>query len=138
MTSERYVALHRRMNELQANLPDRGGSPTLAHRLNQVSRWFPPPMFWLVLALVGTARPPAERVARAGGAVRGRARRDRPDSSLGLPAEPHYSVPVAPAFVLLAAGALLGPRRELRRRLADMSSRAGSRSRDRLPVSRRE
>jgi glycosyl transferase family 87 len=33
-------------------------------------------------------------------------------SALGLPAEPHYSVPVAPAFVVLGLGALLAPRRE--------------------------
>src|SRR5262249_57519795 len=33
-------------------------------------------------------------------------------SALGLPAEPHYSVPVAPAFVLLAGAALLAPRRD--------------------------
>jgi len=32
-------------------------------------------------------------------------------SALGLPAEPHYAVPVAPAFVLLTGGALLGRRR---------------------------
>jgi hypothetical protein len=31
-------------------------------------------------------------------------------SALGLPAEPHYSVPVSPAFVLLAAGALFARR----------------------------
>ena len=32
-------------------------------------------------------------------------------SALGLPAEPHYSVPVAPAFVLFASGAIFAPRR---------------------------
>ena len=130
---QRYVALHRRMNELQANLPDRGGSPTLAHRFNQVSRWFPPPLLWLVLGLVGllirrTRSPLALAVPSVAGLV------VIGLTSLGLPAEPHYSVPVAPAFVLLAAGALLGPRderaaafgrRELARRLAVARPLAG-------------
>jgi hypothetical protein len=31
-------------------------------------------------------------------------------SALGLPAVPHYSMPVSPAFVLLAAAGLFGPR----------------------------
>ena len=36
-------------------------------------------------------------------------------SALGLPAEPHYSVPVAPAFVLAACAALFAPRSAVRR-----------------------
>jgi hypothetical protein len=109
---ERYRALHRRMNELAGNLPDRAGSPTVTHRLNQSSRWFPPPALWLLLGIVALA------VRR----LRGALALWTPVlaglivivlSSLGLPAEPHYSVPVAPAFVVLAAAALLGPRREL-------------------------
>src|SRR5205085_9818191 len=48
----RYDALHRRIDELARNLPDRRGSTSLAHRLNQSSRWFPPPVLWLVLGLV--------------------------------------------------------------------------------------
>ena len=39
--AERYAALHRRMDALATNLPDRAGSPSLAHRFNQASRWFP-------------------------------------------------------------------------------------------------
>ena len=31
-------------------------------------------------------------------------------NALGLFADPHFALPVAPAFVLLGAGALLGPR----------------------------
>ena len=48
---QRYEQLHRRMNELAANLPDRRGSPTLVLRLNQASRWFPPPFVWLILGI---------------------------------------------------------------------------------------
>jgi hypothetical protein len=106
----RNDALHRRMTALSLNLPDRTGSASLAHRFNQLSKWFPPPIVWLVLGLIGL--------------VLRRGRDELPLvvpsiagllvivlSAAGLPAEPHYSVPVAPAFVLLAAGALLVPRR---------------------------
>jgi glycosyltransferase involved in cell wall biosynthesis len=109
---ERYNALHRRMGDLADNLPTRDGSPSAAHRLNQTSRWFPPPILWLALALValgvrrllgGTA---LWLPTLAGLAV-------IVLTALGLPAEPHYSVPVAPAFVLLAGGALFAKRRDL-------------------------
>ncbi|MDX6387855.1 MAG: hypothetical protein QOD85_1657 [Gaiellaceae bacterium] len=111
---QRYIALHRRMNELQANLPSRAGSPTLARRLNQVSRWFPPPLLWLGLGLVALLllrprRPLALAVPSVAGLI------VIVLSALGLPAEPHYSVPMAPAFVLFSAGALFGPRSELGR-----------------------
>jgi glycosyl transferase family 87/dolichyl-phosphate-mannose-protein mannosyltransferase len=109
--AQRYAALHRRMDALAANLPDRGGSPSLAHRLNQASRWFPPPFLWLLLGIGALA------IRRTRGAL---ALAVPPIaglvvivlSALGLPAEPHYSVPVAPAFVVLGLGALLAPRRE--------------------------
>jgi hypothetical protein len=108
---ERYEALHRRMDELAGNLPDRGGSQTLAHRFNQTSRWFPPPLLWLALALVAIAvRRPKGTLAAVTPALAALA--VILVSALGLPAEPHYSVPVAPAFVLLAGAALFAPRRE--------------------------
>jgi Glycosyltransferase family 87/Dolichyl-phosphate-mannose-protein mannosyltransferase len=109
---ERYDALHRRMGELAENLPSRRGNATLTHRLNQASRWFPPPILWLVLGLVALAY----RRLRGGAALW------LPTlaglavivlTALGLPAEPHYAVPVAPAFVLFAGGALVGRRAEL-------------------------
>jgi hypothetical protein len=109
---QRYNALHARMDELAANLPHRAGSPTLALRMNQASRWFPPPIVWLVLGIA----------ALAFRRLRGSAALWVPTVSgllvillaaLGLPAEPHYSVPVAPAFVVLAGTALLAPRREV-------------------------
>jgi Glycosyltransferase family 87 len=109
---QRYNALHARMDELAANLPHRAGNRTLALRLNQASRWFPPPIVWLVLGIATLA------FRR----LRGSAALWIPTLSgllvillaaLGLPAETHYSVPVAPAFVVLAGGALLAPRREL-------------------------
>ena len=107
----RYVALHRRMDELASRLPDRSGNGTLALRLNQASRWYPPAVLWLVLGLAGLAvRRPAGARALSMPAVA--AFVVILLSALGLPAEPHYSIPVAPAFLLLAAGALLGRRRD--------------------------
>jgi hypothetical protein len=106
---QRLEALHRRIDELASNLPDRGGNATLALRLNQSSRWFPPPVVWLALGIVGLlVRRPRRALALATPTVAALA--IMLVSALGLPAVPHYSVPVAPAFVLLAAGALLGRR----------------------------
>src|SRR4029077_19194374 len=69
-------------------------------------------LFWLALAVVGLlVRRPRHVLALAVPSVAGLVVIFL--SSLVLRAEPHSSVPVAPAFVLLAAGALLGPRREL-------------------------
>jgi hypothetical protein len=106
----RHVALHRRISELASAVPDREGNGTLALRLNQSSRWFPPPVLWLVLALVGlVVRRPAHALAFATPAFA--AFVVILLSALAIAAIPHYSVPVAPAFLLLAAGALLGHRR---------------------------
>ena len=108
---ERYAALHRRMGELAARLPERDGNPTLALRLNQASRWYPPPALWLAIGILGLViRRPARVVALSTPALAALALLVL--SALGLPAVPHYAVPVAPAFILLAAGALLAPRRQ--------------------------
>ena len=107
---ERYVALHKRMDELRANVPDRAGNDTMALRLNQASRWFPPPVLWLVLGIIGLAiRRPAGVLALVTPAVA--ALLVIVLDALAIPSVPHYAVPAAPAFVLLAAGALAGPRR---------------------------
>jgi hypothetical protein len=108
---QRYDALHRRMTELSEHLPDRSGVATLALRLNQASRWFPPPIVWLLVGVVAlVARRPQRALVLTVPAIAGLLVILL--TSLGLPAVPHYSVPVAPAFVLLMAGALLAPRRE--------------------------
>ena len=106
---ERYEALHRRMGELESNLPDRNGNAHLALRLNQSSRWFPPPVLWLVLGVAGLAiRRPPNALALSTPAIA--ALVVIVLSALAIAAVPHYAVPAAPAFVLLAAGALFGPR----------------------------
>lgn len=106
----RFVELHARMTQLAGNLPDRNGNAALALRLNQSSRWYVPPVFWLVLGAIALAwRRPRGTLALLVPALAGLI----VDlvSALGLPAVPEYSVPTAPAFVLLASGALFGIRR---------------------------
>jgi hypothetical protein len=105
----RLRALHERMRELQDNLPTRDGSDSLALRLNQASRWYVPPVLWLAVGVFALAiRRPERMLALA--APTFAALIVVLVSALGLPAVPHYSVPAAPAYVLLAAGALFGPR----------------------------
>jgi hypothetical protein len=105
----RLQKLHERMTELESNLPDRGGNATLALRLNQSSRWYVPPVVWLALGIVALAvRRPAGAVALLVPTLA--ALVVDLVSALGLPAVPHYSVPSAPAFVLLAAGGLFATR----------------------------
>ena len=107
---QRYDALHRRMDELARNLPDRRGSPSVERRLNDASRWFPPPVAWLVLALIGFAwRRPNRWLALA--VPTAAALLVILLTALGLPAESHYSVPVAPAFVFAACAGLFARRR---------------------------
>jgi len=118
----RYDALHRRMDDLAANLPDRSGSPSLAHRLNQSSRWLVPPVLWLVVGLAALAfRRPRNALALIVPTVAGLLVIVL--TALGLPAEPHYSVPVAPAFILLTGAALFAPSR-MRSRVAVPELRA--------------
>jgi hypothetical protein len=107
---ERFVSLHRRMDELGARLPDRRGNATLALRLNQASRWYLPPVLFLAIGAVAlAARRPRNSLALSVPTMAGLLVVFF--SAVGLPAVPHYSVPIAPAFVLLAAGAVFGPRR---------------------------
>jgi hypothetical protein len=108
---QRYDALHRRMRELAQNLPDSRGSPGVEKRLNDASRWFPPPILWLVLAVVGlTWRRPKRMLAI--GVPAAAALLVILLTALGLPAESHYSVPVAPAFIFSAFAGLLVRSRE--------------------------
>lgn len=106
----RFEEIVRERNRLASNLPHREGNAQLALRLNQLSRWFPRPIVWIVLGLAGLAlrRP---RRARTLVAVAASAMLVIVFNALGLFADPHFVLPVAPAFVFLAAGGLLGERR---------------------------
>jgi hypothetical protein len=95
---------------LFAALPDREGSPQLARRMSQASRWYPRPWVWIALGIValGVRRPRRTWLLVA---VAAAALASMGLNALGLPADLHFVVPVAPAFVLFGLGALFGRRR---------------------------
>jgi len=105
-----YVSVQRRVAGLFAAMPTRRGNATLTSRWNQLGRWFPRPVFWLVLALVGLAIRRSARVSALVGPTLAGALVVL-TTALVAPPDVRYLLPMAPAVVLLAAGALLGPRR---------------------------
>jgi hypothetical protein len=106
---ERFDDVVRERDQLFADLPDRSGSGGLALRLNQLSRWVPRPIIWIVLGLIGLAwrRPRGMGTAIA---LALSALAVIVFNALGLFADPHFALPVTPAFVLFAAAGLLGSR----------------------------
>jgi hypothetical protein len=96
-------------NRLAGNLPDRSPNAWLLLRLNQLSRWFPRSIVWIAVGLLALVvrRPPRASllVTLALAALFVIAL-----NALGLFADPRFALPVAPAFVLFGAGALLGRR----------------------------
>ncbi len=105
----RFRRITRETADLFAALPDRQGNARLALRLNQLSRWFPRPWMWIVLGLIAIAWrrprgwPILVALSLAAFAVVAL-------NALGLFADLHFLLPVAPAFVLLGLGGLLGRR----------------------------
>jgi hypothetical protein len=106
----RFQAITHETDDLFAALPDRQGNAALALRLNQLSRWFPRPWMWILLGAIAIAWrrprgwPILVALALAGFAV-------VLLNALGLFADLHFLLPVAPAFVLLGLAGLLGARR---------------------------
>ena len=105
----RFERIERRSQELFDALPDRTGNASLGLRLNQLSRWFPRPWMWIVLGLIAIVvrRPRGSPILvaltlAAFAAVF--------LNALGLFADLHFVLPVAPAFVLLGLAGLLGRR----------------------------
>lgn len=104
----------RDLSMLLSNFTHRAGVGWLQLRLNTVARWYPPPILWLVVALLaGVLRRPRGTATLAILVV--------PAltlvvlNALGHAAQARYMLPVAPAFVLVGAAALLGTRRAKRR-----------------------
>ena len=103
----RYLEFERDTYELVGRIPTRDSMQSAVHRLNQASYRFPPPFVWLVIGAVALA------VRRPRGVLAALA-----PSLAGLVvvavtgavtlAVGEYVVPVAPAFILLAAVGLLG------------------------------
>ena len=112
---QRYAVFERDTDRLASRIPTRDANHGLAHRLNQASNRFPPPVLWLAIGLIGLAARRPKRsfvalaLATAGLVV-------IVTTSLVAPDVPEYAVPVTPAFLLLAAVGLFGsePRRPLR------------------------
>jgi hypothetical protein len=104
-----FAAINRRLDELFAALPDRKANGWLALRLNQASRWYPRLIIWIAVGLIALAfrRPRGTATLIALGLS---AFAVILLNALGLFADPHFALPVAPAFVLLGSCALLGRR----------------------------
>jgi hypothetical protein len=98
----------RRQTELFGGLPTRRGNATLALRLNQLSRWFPRSIIWIAVGLVALVWR-RTRDARTMIALSLAALFVIVFNALGLFADPRFALPVAPAFILFGACALLGP-----------------------------
>jgi hypothetical protein len=113
----RLARVQREVESLMAELPDRTGNATLGVRLNQLSRWYPRPVLWIVVRLVAIAfrRP---RDTRTLVALSLAALLVISLNALGQPADLHFALPVLPAFVLFGCGGLLGHRAERRTSLA--------------------
>ena len=106
----RFEQIQRDVNRLFADLPHRSGNAELGLRLNQLSRWFPRPWMWIVFGLVGIVwRRPRGWAALVALAVAAFAVVFL--NALGLFADLHFVLPVAPAFVLLGVAAVVGDRK---------------------------
>jgi hypothetical protein len=105
----RYERLNTRMGELQGRLPSRGENAWLNLQLNHASKAYPRPWMWLLLALIAFAwrRPLGWRIPAVIGVA---AVLVLLATVLSVYAVPEYSVPVVPAFIVLAGVALFGPR----------------------------
>lgn len=101
------AVLDRRIDELLAAFPDRDARPRLVTLVEHLSRWYPRPFIWLVLGFAAIAwRRPARYGLAFGLAVAAVAL--LVVTSLAVYAAAEYSVPVVPAFVLLATAGLFG------------------------------
>jgi hypothetical protein len=103
----RYLEFERDTYELVGRIPTRDTMPGAVHRLNQASYRFPPPFVWLAIGAVALAvRRPRGVLAAVAPSLAGLvvvAVTGAVTLAVG-----EYVVPVAPAFVLLAAVGLLG------------------------------
>ena len=109
----RASALDRRVDRLLSRFPDRHPRGGLVNRIDDASRFYPRPFMWLLVGLVAVAlrRPAGYGLALL---LAGAAAALLVMTSLAVYAVAQYSVPVVPAFVLLAAVGSLGRYRPVR------------------------
>jgi len=109
----RFDQIKRDLDGLFANLPTRRGNAQLSLRMDQASRWYPRLVLWIALGVVALIwrrpRGAAILIALALAALAVVF-----FNALGLFADRHFVLPVAPALVLFGAAALLAPRRSVR------------------------
>jgi hypothetical protein len=106
----RFDVIRQQVSKLFRALPHRRGNATLSLRLDQLSRWYPRPYQWLLVGLVALAlRRPRRALLLTSFSLA--ALLVVLLNALGLFADLHFILPVAPAFVLLGVGGLLAPRR---------------------------
>jgi hypothetical protein len=105
----RAEELDRKVGELVSAFPEREQREGLADRLNSGSRWYPRPILWLLVGIVALAirRPRGSLTAAV---LAGAALLVLLATALAVYAVAEYSVPVVPAFVLLATVGLFGRR----------------------------
>jgi hypothetical protein len=98
-----------RVREVSDGFPDRDVKARVVERLNQLSRWFPRPLVWLVVGLAALfwRRPRGFAPVLV---LTGLVLLLFVTTAAAVYAVAEYSVPVAPAFVLLAAAGFLAPR----------------------------
>jgi hypothetical protein len=96
------------VRRLFGHFPTRKPNGTLLLRMNEASRWYPRSIFWIALGVVALlwrrTRNWQTLVALALAALYVIV-----FNALGLFADPRFALPVAPAFILFGACALLGP-----------------------------
>jgi Dolichyl-phosphate-mannose-protein mannosyltransferase len=103
----------RRVDGLLESFPDRSPRAEAVEWLNRASRWYPRPVVWLVLGLVAVVvrrRALGGRALAVPGILSAAALLILLATSLAVYAVAEYSVPVAPAFILLATVGWLGQR----------------------------
>ncbi len=103
----RFNQITHDLTTLAGNFPHRAGSTEVQHRLNQIAHRYPPPIFWLLVGLAALLirRPLGTKTVAM---LTTAALTVIAFNALAQTAEPRYMLPVAPAFILLAAAALLG------------------------------
>lgn len=103
----RAEELDRDVNALLANLPERDPRAALVGPVNDLSRVYPRPVMWLLLGLAAIAWRRPRGIAVLLG-LTASALAVLLATALAVYAVAEYSVPVVPAFVLLATAGLLG------------------------------
>ncbi len=103
------AALDRKVDHLLGRLPDRAVRAAIVRRVDDLSRLYPRPFMWLLLGVAAALwRRPRRIVVPA--VLAASALLVMLSTSLAVYAVAEYSVPLVPAFVLLATAGLFGRR----------------------------